>query len=183
MPWTTPRTWVVGEQLTAALMNTHVRDNENEVVRRYNQGDSAVSISNTSTETTLFTFTMTSGDLPTNGILSIGAAFSFGGGGQGGTSGAFTWRLKVGGANICVFQTEHNVSGDGEIQAQLYNSGATAKGFMGWSGVNDAATTKDYGSITADLASTPAIALTGQYSVAAPANAMTFQFYHAELRR
>lgn len=27
MAWTTPRTWVVGETVTAANMNTHVRDN------------------------------------------------------------------------------------------------------------------------------------------------------------
>ena len=27
MAWTAPRTWVVGEVVTAALMNTHVRDN------------------------------------------------------------------------------------------------------------------------------------------------------------
>lgn len=27
MAWTTPRTWVTNEQVTAALMNTHVRDN------------------------------------------------------------------------------------------------------------------------------------------------------------
>ena len=27
MAWTSPRTWVVGEVVTAALMNTHVRDN------------------------------------------------------------------------------------------------------------------------------------------------------------
>lgn len=28
MSWTTPRTWVAGEIVTAALLNTHVRDNE-----------------------------------------------------------------------------------------------------------------------------------------------------------
>lgn len=28
MTWTVPRTWVAGEIVTAALMNTHVRDNE-----------------------------------------------------------------------------------------------------------------------------------------------------------
>ncbi len=28
MAWTTPRTWVTGELVTAAIMNTHVRDNE-----------------------------------------------------------------------------------------------------------------------------------------------------------
>ena len=27
MSWTTPRTWVAGEVVTAAIMNTHVRDN------------------------------------------------------------------------------------------------------------------------------------------------------------
>lgn len=27
MAWTTPRTWVAGETVTAAIMNTHVRDN------------------------------------------------------------------------------------------------------------------------------------------------------------
>lgn len=27
MSWTTPRTWVAGETVTAAIMNTHVRDN------------------------------------------------------------------------------------------------------------------------------------------------------------
>ncbi len=27
MAWTAPRTWVAGEVVTAALLNTHVRDN------------------------------------------------------------------------------------------------------------------------------------------------------------
>ena len=30
MAWTTPRTWTTGETVTAAIMNTHVRDNLNE---------------------------------------------------------------------------------------------------------------------------------------------------------
>lgn len=29
MSWTTPRTWVASELVTASLMNTHVRDNDN----------------------------------------------------------------------------------------------------------------------------------------------------------
>lgn len=28
MAWTAPRTWTTGELVTAAIMNTHVRDNE-----------------------------------------------------------------------------------------------------------------------------------------------------------
>ena len=31
MSWTAPRTWVAGETVTAALMNTHVRDNLNAI--------------------------------------------------------------------------------------------------------------------------------------------------------
>lgn len=31
MAWTTPRTWTGGETLTAALLNTHLRDNFNEL--------------------------------------------------------------------------------------------------------------------------------------------------------
>ena len=32
MAWTTPRTWVTGELVTAALMNTHLKDNLNAIV-------------------------------------------------------------------------------------------------------------------------------------------------------
>lgn len=31
MAWTTPRTWVAGEVVTAALLNTHLRDNLNAI--------------------------------------------------------------------------------------------------------------------------------------------------------
>lgn len=34
MTWTAPRTWVVGETLTAALLNTHIRDNELDIDSR-----------------------------------------------------------------------------------------------------------------------------------------------------
>lgn len=37
MSWTTPRTWVSGELVTASLMNTHVRDNLNAL--RADSGD------------------------------------------------------------------------------------------------------------------------------------------------
>lgn len=33
MSWTSPRTWIAGEIVTAAELNTHVRDNLNAVVR------------------------------------------------------------------------------------------------------------------------------------------------------
>ena len=32
MAWTTPLTWTAGELVTAAIMNAHVRDNENAIL-------------------------------------------------------------------------------------------------------------------------------------------------------
>ena len=34
MAWTAPRTWVTGEIVTAAIMNSHVRDNQTDLDRR-----------------------------------------------------------------------------------------------------------------------------------------------------
>lgn len=41
MSWTSPRTWVAGETLTAALLNTHVRDNEIDIDSRLDALESA----------------------------------------------------------------------------------------------------------------------------------------------
>lgn len=54
MSWTAPRTWVAGEVVTAAIMNTHVRDNELALyparVQVYNAGTATIA---TGTITTL----------------------------------------------------------------------------------------------------------------------------------
>jgi len=42
MAWTSPRTWVTGETVTAALLNTHVRDNLNALMVVTTKGDIAV---------------------------------------------------------------------------------------------------------------------------------------------
>ncbi len=42
MSWTTPRTWVTGELVTAALMNTHVRDNLIELGKILEHGEDFV---------------------------------------------------------------------------------------------------------------------------------------------
>jgi len=43
MAWTTPRTWVASETVTAAIMNTHIRDNLNALVRSTNAGSNSPS--------------------------------------------------------------------------------------------------------------------------------------------
>lgn len=55
MAWTTPRTWTTGELVTAALLNTHLRDNLNETAPAkvtalgqlvYGQGANAIQVTN-----------------------------------------------------------------------------------------------------------------------------------------
>lgn len=54
MSWSTPRTWVAGELVTASIMNTHVRDNLLEIAKigahrcfAHNSGTQVVSAGNT----------------------------------------------------------------------------------------------------------------------------------------
>jgi len=55
MAWTAPRTWVDGELVTAALMNTHVRDNLNTVrtVHKYKASDQTVTVTTLTNDTDL----------------------------------------------------------------------------------------------------------------------------------
>lgn len=52
MSWTAPRSWVVGEIVTAALLNTHIRDNEIDLDARTTMTQSTVATSQTTTSTT-----------------------------------------------------------------------------------------------------------------------------------
>jgi hypothetical protein len=51
MAWTAPRTWVTGEVVTAALLNTHVRDNQIDLDRRTAPVGAVVATSQTTTAT------------------------------------------------------------------------------------------------------------------------------------
>jgi hypothetical protein len=51
--WTEPRTWVTSELVTAAQLNTHVRDNLNETFRAIERSNAFVQVTNTSSELSL----------------------------------------------------------------------------------------------------------------------------------
>ncbi len=63
MAWTTPRTWVDAEVVTAAIMNTHVRDNLTDLDARVGSSTlytpTLTEVVNTVTETTVFSATVT----------------------------------------------------------------------------------------------------------------------------
>lgn len=78
MAWTTPRTWTVGEVVTAAQMNEQLRDNLNYLKSRTDVADyayilrtfaSTVTVSNTTNETTVWSYTVPGGLLGTNNAL------------------------------------------------------------------------------------------------------------------
>lgn len=51
MAWTTPRTWTTGEVVTAAIMNTHVRDNLDDLDRRTTLSGNTIATAETTTST------------------------------------------------------------------------------------------------------------------------------------
>lgn len=73
MSWTAPRTWVTGEIVTAALLNTHLRDNVNDLDRRTSPSGSVVATSQTTTSTS-YTDLATAGPAVTVTIGSTGKA-------------------------------------------------------------------------------------------------------------
>ena len=118
MAWTTPRTWVTGETVTAALLNAHVRDNFR--------------------ETSPFTVT-TAGDISyadaansMNSRVGIGAALSM----LASTGSAPVWRTPA---------TDGD-TGAGTTSGTVYES-LGGPGFLGFSGEIEASVTTGTGAL------------------------------------
>lgn len=62
MAWTSPRTWAAAETLTAALMNTHVRDNENWLANDLPRCSAVRTAAQSITNVTLTTISYTAAD-------------------------------------------------------------------------------------------------------------------------
>lgn len=73
MSWTAPRTWVTGEIVTAALLNTHIRDNQVDLDRRTSPIGAVVATSQTTTSTS-YTDLATAGPAVTVTIGATGKA-------------------------------------------------------------------------------------------------------------
>lgn len=122
MAWTTPRTWVTGEIVTAALMNLHVRDNLNWIYDRRQEfaiyryqvasGTGAVNITNLSWQTvplnTEVTDTASLGTLASNQVSLTAGTYHFSAFCYAGAAGQGKLRLRniTGGATLWVGQSE-----------------------------------------------------------------------------
>lgn len=105
MSWTTARTWVAGEVVTAAIMNTHVRDNLKALAPPYATEGSKDVIS-TTTETSLWTSapSIVGGDMGANGKLycrmHLAPLYNTG------TGDDLTYRVKFGGTTFLTWQCD-----------------------------------------------------------------------------
>src|SRR5215831_19387047 len=71
MAWTAPRTWNVGELVTAAMLNTNVRDNMNAVLHPLAQDGTEIAVSNTTAATSLGSFTVPANTMGNNGVIDV----------------------------------------------------------------------------------------------------------------
>lgn len=95
--WTSPRTWVTSEVVTAATMNTHVRDNLAALERVLDRDMTDATVANTVTETSVYLKTIPANTIGATGSLRIVIA---GQTTRGQTSGSLTGRLKFGGTTL-----------------------------------------------------------------------------------
>jgi hypothetical protein len=94
MAWTAPRTWVAAETVTAALLNTHIRDNEKALGDPWTAYTPTLSAS--TTPPTLGTGSAVSGAYIAAGKLIIGRArIAFGTSGTAAGSGTYRFSLPV----------------------------------------------------------------------------------------
>lgn len=96
--WTDPRTWATGEVITQSLLNTHLRDNLLSLIHPVYHDPVDKTVSNTTSETTLFTAapTIAAGALGTKGVLYIVVHGTI----QEGTAATCALKLKYGGSNL-----------------------------------------------------------------------------------
>lgn len=84
MAWTTPRTWVAGEIVTAAQLNTHVRDDLNILKSSINDDGTlrgwtlldrvfteTADLTNSTTETSMYSYSVPGGTLSTNNFIQL----------------------------------------------------------------------------------------------------------------
>lgn len=136
MAWTTPRTWVAGEYVTASLMNTHLKDNLNVLKTRIdNDGllkvmtaGTASTYQNTTTgETNLWSFTLPASTLDSAGeALELKTSFYYAANGN-----TKTLKFYVGATSYTVYTgTLNNVIQ--ELQLRIVWLSATTGALFGF---------------------------------------------------
>jgi hypothetical protein len=128
MAWTAPRTWVTTEVVTSSIMNTHVRDNLLAIHHPVHVENSTITVTNTATETTLFTAapTIAANALGTSGWLRV---YLWGTYANNTSTRTLTFRVKFGGVTHIaeVIGTPTAAAGTQAVrfEVDIINTGAT----------------------------------------------------------
>jgi hypothetical protein len=69
--WTAPISWATDDIITSSKLNTHLRDNSLAVWHPYDYSSADNDINTTAAETSLWSKTITGGDMGTNGVLVL----------------------------------------------------------------------------------------------------------------
>lgn len=130
MAWTTPRTWVAAEVVTASMMNTHVRDNT-AALGGYDKNTNTVDVTNTTTETSLYSYSIAGNQIGASGSFR---ATIIGDSVYNSSTANYTLRIKFGG--VTWFAGTTNSTNIGSVRQpwimviHVANLGATNSQYM-----------------------------------------------------
>lgn len=139
MAWTAPRTWAVGEVVTASHLNTHVRDNLLALPHPLDNANTTLEIVNNATDQAFYSYAIPANALGANGYVTseiIGDVLT----NNTSTSGQFNLALRYGppgGPYTPIFSQQGEYSDDPgrrtfRSQFFLINRGATNSQILRW---------------------------------------------------
>lgn len=182
-----PRTWVVGETVPAAVMNTDVRD-QFQAIRDSVTTSATTTVANTTTETVVGTYTI-SANQPVAG--SVYRMVAFGNISNTGTP-TITWRARIGGVSgtlLCGLgpttpstgsQSSKEVRLSLEVVCLTTGSSGTWFGLMteqrNWHDSGTVSTVQinsSDGAVTRDTTASNSLVITAQWGTANASNTMT----------
>jgi hypothetical protein len=153
MAWTTPRTWVVGEVVTAAQLNTHLRDNINNVSRIFYTNTSSVFIQNTTATTEIFGYTLPAGLLGLSGAIRVQCLSRIANSTGGGQTISFQLNFGgVGGWSTSMTKGTDTADSPHWWEFVLQNRGSASSQYLGgWMGPFTGGQAQTYGTDSSDL--------------------------------
>ena len=180
--WTTPKTWTAAT-LAVSDMNTHVRDNENYLKERLgylNLDTTLTGISNSASETDLWTVTYPGNEMTATGLVIFRCAYQIYN--NKGSDGTYTIKFYVGANSVTLFNAVTTSTGTysyHNMELWIWGNNSTSSqtiggGYSGLAGATTA-TGKAFavGTTATDITANQTWKLTGQLSAASASFTVT----------
>jgi hypothetical protein len=182
-----PRTWVSGEVVTAAYMNSEIRD-QFQAVRNAVNSSATATVANSTTETVIASYSIPASQAAVGSVYKVSAFgnISFL------ASAQLTWRLRIGGLSGTVLATmgPTTASGTGQTNKEFHvrghavclTTGASGTWFgefheiRNWTQAGSVGETQLFfsdGGITRDTTAANDLVITAQWAAASASNTLT----------